>query len=88
LYPVFRLTPKRRHTSAKLPRWDSPTFETARKYGNRWYDERRTCVMVVPSVVTLVERNILINEEHPDFPRIRASDPIPVHWDDRLWEKR
>src|SRR5580658_5848667 len=43
-----------------VPRWDSPSFETARKFGDRWYDERRTPVVIVPSVVTVVERNVLI----------------------------
>jgi RES domain-containing protein len=80
--PVEVVTPE------DAPGWDSPTFETARKYGDHWYDEQRTCVLMVPSVVTLMERNILINEEHPDFPRLRASRPIPVHWDERLWTKR
>jgi RES domain-containing protein len=70
-----------------LPRWDSPSFEAARKFGNRWYDERRTPVAIVPSVVTLVERNVLINQEHPDFARIRASEPRPVRWDARLWKR-
>jgi RES domain-containing protein len=71
-----------------LPHWDSPSFETARAFGDRWYDERRTPVLMVPSVVTLVERNVLINQEHPDFARIRASEPLPVRWDARLWTKR
>jgi RES domain-containing protein len=70
-----------------LPHWDSPSFETARTFGNRWYDERRTPVLIVPSVVTLVERNILINQEHPGFARIRASQPRPVRWDARLWSR-
>jgi RES domain-containing protein len=70
-----------------VPRWDSPSFETARKFGDRWYDERRTPVAIVPSVVTLFERNVLINQEHPDFARIRASQPRPVRWDARLWKK-
>ena len=52
-----------------------------------WYDERRTPVLIVPSVVTLVERNILINQEHPDFARIQASQPAPVRWDARLWRR-
>jgi RES domain-containing protein len=73
--------------SQDLPRWDSPSFETARKFGDRWYDERRTPVAIVPSVVTLVERNVLINQEHPDFARIRASPPRPVRWDARLWKR-
>jgi RES domain-containing protein len=70
-----------------VPRWDSPSFETTRKFGDRWYDERRTPVAIVPSVVTRVERNVLINQEHPDFARIRASQPRPVRWDAWLWKK-
>lgn len=72
-------------TADELPQWDSPSFETARAFGNRWYDERRTPVLLVPSVATRIERNVLMNQEHPDFARIRASEPRPVRWDDRLW---
>ena len=72
-------------TPADLPDWDSPSFETARAFGDRWYDERRTPVLMVPSVATRIERNILMNQEHPDFARIRASQPVPVRWDERLW---
>ncbi len=70
-----------------VPRWNSPSFESARAFGDRWYDERRTPVLIVPSAVTLVERNVLINQEHPDFVRIRASRPSPVRWDARLWRR-
>lgn len=70
-----------------VPQWDSLSFETARAFGDRWYDERRTAVLMVPSVVTLVERNVLINQEHPDFARIRASLALPVRWDVRLWTR-
>jgi RES domain-containing protein len=71
-------------TPGDLPDWDSPSFETARAFGDRWYDERRTPVLMVPSVATRIERNILLNQEHPDFARIRASQPLPVRWDERL----
>jgi RES domain-containing protein len=74
--------------SDDVPRWDSPSFEAARVFGDRWYDERRTPVLLVPSVVTRVERNVLINQEHPDFPRIGASQPLPVRWDRRLWKRQ
>jgi RES domain-containing protein len=74
-------------TPDDVPRWDSPSFEAARAFGDRWYDERRTPVLIVPSVVTLVERNVLINQEHPGFARIRASRALPVRWDARLWTK-
>jgi RES domain-containing protein len=72
---------------ANLAHWDSPSMGTARAFGDRWYDERRTPVLMVPSVVTRVERNILINQEHPDFARIQASRALPVRWDKRLWKR-
>lgn len=71
-----------------VPHWDSRSFGTARAFGDRWYDERRTAVLLAPSVVTLVERNVLINQEHPDFAHIQASQALPVRWDARLWPKR
>ena len=70
-----------------VPQWDSPSSEAARAFGGRWYDERRTPVLMVPSVVTRMERNVLINQEHPDFARIRASRALPVRWDVRLWTR-
>lgn len=72
-------------TPQDVPLWDAASFEAARSFGNRWYDERRAPVLIVPSLVTLVERNVLINQEHPDFVRIRVSQPLPVKWDARLW---
>jgi RES domain-containing protein len=73
-------------TQGDLPRWDAPSFEATQAFGDRWYDERRTPVLIVPSVVTRVERNVLINQEHPEFPLVRASQAVPVRWDSRLWK--
>ncbi len=75
-------------TQDDVPRWDSQSFEAARAFGDRWYDERRTPVLMVPSVATLVERNVLINQDHPAFSMLRASEPLPVRWDARLWKRR
>lgn len=74
--------------AADVPGWDTPSLDKARAFGDRWYDERRTAVLLVPSVVTRVERNILIHQEHPDFARIRAGAPMAVRWDARLWGGR
>jgi RES domain-containing protein len=71
----------------EVPHWDAQSYETTRAFGNRWYEERRTAVLLVPSVVTRVEHNVLINQEHPDFPLIHASEPMPVRWDARLWNR-
>jgi RES domain-containing protein len=71
-----------------VPGWDAIAFDSAQAFGDRWYDERRTPVLVVPSVVTRVERNVLIHQTHRDFARIHASEPKPVRWDARLWGGR
>jgi RES domain-containing protein len=39
----------------------------------------------VPSLIARPERNIAINQEHPDFQRIRATAPRPVIWEQRLF---
>jgi RES domain-containing protein len=72
-------------TSEDLPGWDTAEYSTSREYGNRWYDERRSAVLITPSVITPFERNVVIHEEHPDSRKISASDPKPVVWDRRLF---
>ena len=70
---------------ADIPGWDAPDQRASRRYGDRWYDERRTVVLVVPSIVARPERNIAINQDHPEFKRIRGTVPRPVIWDQRLF---
>ena len=71
-------------TGDDLAEWDAPHHEASRSYGDKWYDTRRTVVLVVPSVITRVERNIIINQKHRDFRKITSSDPAPVIWDPRF----
>jgi RES domain-containing protein len=56
-----------------------------RARGDKWFDARQTAILIVPSVVTMVDRNVLINPRHPDFARILTSEPKPVWWDPRLF---
>lgn len=56
-----------------------------RSRGDKWYDALKSPILLVPSVVTRVDRNVLIHPRHPDFPRIRPSEPKPVWWDPRLF---
>ena len=56
--------------------------------GDTWIRERRTAVLVVPSVVARREGNVLINPGHSDFAQITASEPEPVVWDARLFAGR
>jgi RES domain-containing protein len=68
-----------------LPGWQASNQRASRNFGDRWYDERRTAVLLVPSIVARPEHNIAINQEHPDFTKIRATAPKPVIWDQRLF---
>lgn len=68
-----------------VPGWDREDRIASRAYGDAWYDEKRTAVLVVPSLVTRLDQNVLVNQRHPDFARISATDPSPVIWDARLF---
>lgn len=69
----------------EVPGWDRDDWIASRAYGDRWYDERRSPVLLVPSVVTRIDENVLISQSHPDFARISASTPESVLWDARLF---
>jgi RES domain-containing protein len=58
-----------------------------RSIGDRWWQAGETAVLLVPSVVTLVEHNLLINPRHPEFSRIQATPPRPVYWDKRFFRR-
>lgn len=75
---VERLRPE------KTPGWDADDYQTSRAFGDRWYDEGRSCILAVPSVVTRVEWNVVINQRHPHFAKLRVSAQTPVYWDRRL----
>jgi len=72
-----------------LPKWDAPDSKASRAFGSRWYREKRSAVLVVPSVAADGrQRNVLIHQEHPQFPLLSASAPQPVKWDARLFRRR
>ena len=65
--------------------WDHADLRVARAFGDAWIRERRSAVLIVPSVVARKEGNVLINPQHPDFSAIVPSAPEPVIWDVRLF---
>lgn len=65
--------------------WDAPGSEAARAYGAEWWRARRSAALLVPSVVTKIDRNVVINEIHPEFRRVTAGPERPVEWDRRLF---
>lgn len=69
----------------KVRHWDAPDQRASRTFGDRWLDESRSTVLIVPSTVARLERNVVINPVHPGFASLRASRPKPVIWDARLF---
>jgi RES domain-containing protein len=71
--------------SEDVPGWNLPDLVESRRYGDRWLQEKRAAVLVVPAIIATEEKNILINPEHPDFSLITTSEPQEVIWDPRLF---
>lgn len=68
-----------------IPGWNLPDLVESKNYGDRWIQEKRTAVLVVPSVIAPEEKNVLLNPLHPDFEKIKPSEPKDVIWDPRLF---
>ncbi|MHA6644993.1 RES family NAD+ phosphorylase [Mesorhizobium sp. A623] len=68
-----------------LPGWDTMPATVSKRYGEEWCRERRSLILLVPSVVARLDRNVLINPAHPEFSRIETSLHKPVYWDRRLF---
>jgi RES domain-containing protein len=65
--------------------WDAPTPSVSRAFGEDWQKSGRSLVLLVPSVVARIDRNVLINPRHTEFARIETSLHKPVYWDRRLF---
>jgi RES domain-containing protein len=59
----------------------------SRTFGDQWHDEKRSTVLIVPSTLVRVERNVVINQNHPGLRKLRATKPKPVVWDERLFDR-
>ena len=69
---------------ASLPGWDAADLQVAQRFGNDWFDSAASAVLVVPSVLSPFEQNVLINHRHPDFNAIKAVAKGRVAVDSRL----
>ena len=67
------------------PNWrSSPPPVEVQSIGDQWIDEARSAILKIPSAVLPIESVYIMNPRHPDFERIRISDPIPFSFDKRL----
>jgi RES domain-containing protein len=70
---------------AAVPDWYLASAASSKPYGDAWQSQARSLLLIVPSVVARPERNILINPQHAEFPKITTSLHQPVWWDARLF---
>jgi RES domain-containing protein len=68
-----------------LPGWDSMPPTASQKFGEQWCNQRKSLVLIVPSVIARLDNNILINPAHPEFRLVEVSLHQPVFWDRRLF---
>jgi RES domain-containing protein len=69
---------------AALPGWEAYPYGSSQRFGDAWYDRGEVAVLIVPSVLSPFEPNLLINQKHPEFASVSASDPMPAIIDPRL----
>ena len=63
----------------EAPGWGADNKAASRRFGDRWYDDERSLLLFVPSLAAPgLERNLLINQRHPQFARITSTTPEPV----------
>lgn len=66
--------------------WDAvPAGRASIEFGSQWVRQRRSALLIVPSVIVPEERNILINPEHPDCARLRARKVRKWLYDPRMF---
>ena len=69
----------------KLVGWDAePASIVSISYGTDWLRARRSAVLVVPSVITPEEKNILVNPDHSDSKKITARSIRRWTYDSRM----
>jgi len=75
-------------TEADLPRnWkDFPHPNSTQKIGDDFVAEDQCCVLMIPSVVTQGDYNVLINPHHKDFSKIRISKIEKFPFDKRIFK--
>jgi RES domain-containing protein len=73
-------------TKDHLPSWDTLEPSVSREFGSTWVKQRRSAILLVPSYVARIERNVVIDPAHNDSKGIEVGSPDPVWWDRRLFE--
>jgi RES domain-containing protein len=64
-----------------------PAPAELQRLGTKWLLEQTSLVLIVPSAITPLERNILLNPVHPEIKQLRFEAGRPFHFDPRMFGK-
>lgn len=59
--------------------------ELCRPFGDSWLEGAGSALLRVPSAIIEVERNVLLNPQHPDAARVHIEEISSFKWDQRLF---
>jgi RES domain-containing protein len=69
-----------------LPRdWHQKRDESLRRFGDEWIRSGQTIALLVPSAAIRGEWNVLLNTAHLDFQKVEFGEPVPFHFDTRMF---
>jgi RES domain-containing protein len=71
--------------TAAHPGWDGKDEGICKAFGEAWFEEKRTALLLVPSIPARLEHNVIIHPLHEDTARITYDLPEPIWWDERLY---
>jgi RES domain-containing protein len=74
---------------ADLPsNWrDYPAPPELQRMGTDWIMSLTSLVLVVPSAINPIERNLLLNPAHPDMNKLEVEEGLPFQFDPRMFGK-
>src|SRR3546814_8787149 len=81
---MIRRPPRSTRTDTLLP-YTTLCRSICKAVGEAWYEAGETALLLVLSIPARLERNILINPNHPQAEAITTELPEPVWWDARLY---
>ena len=67
-----------------LPKAKSKHYSAFREIGDDWYHRGDSVALWVPSLVSPVESNLLFNQQHKDFAKLKVHAAVPAQVDPRL----
>lgn len=65
--------------------WDGKSQRICKEFGDRWVREKRSAILLVPSIPARFETNILVNLAHDASKAITYERAKRISWDDQLY---